>query len=167
MLYEDKFRKSISTNKAFLAKRVFDLHLLILKQAEQVYQSKGMIFPVAVSSTILFFASVKSTSLAQIAKALGQPHQLISQRIKILLKLNMIVSSPDKKDKRRTLYKLTNLGKKHASLLDDYCIEAEIAFNDLSEELGIDLHQLLNKTCEALEKKPFAHRFPSYMEENL
>jgi hypothetical protein len=58
--------------KAFMEKRVFDLFLLILKQAEEVYQNKGMLFPVIVSSTILFLASVKSASLSQTAKALGK-----------------------------------------------------------------------------------------------
>jgi DNA-binding MarR family transcriptional regulator len=164
MLHEEKFKQSLVTNKAFMAKRIFDLHLLILKQAEQVYQTKEMIFPVAVSSTLLFLASVKSASLAQTAKALGQPHQLIAQRIKTLLKLKLIVSSPDKNDKRRTLYKLTKLGKSQHALLDEYCLEAEVAFNDLSNELGIDLHHLLNRTYESLETKTFAQRFPSYQE---
>jgi DNA-binding MarR family transcriptional regulator len=166
MNHEKEFKSSISVNKAFMAKRVFDLYLLILKQAEEVYQNKGMLFPVIVSSTILFLASVKSASLSQTAKALGQPHQLIAQRIKILLKLKMISSSPDINDKRRTLYKLTGLGKKQGALLDDYCLEAAVAFNDLSGELGLDLHQLLNQACEALEQKSFAQRFPSHKENN-
>jgi DNA-binding MarR family transcriptional regulator len=161
MNQEEKFRQSLTVNKAFMSKRLFDLHLLIQKQAVEIYQAKGMIFPITVSSTILFIASVNGATLTQSAKALGLPHQLIAQRMKILLKLKLVTSSPDSNDKRRTLYKLTKVGKEQLVLLDGYCSEAAIAFNDLSTELELDLHQVISQACEALEAKTFAQRFPS------
>jgi DNA-binding MarR family transcriptional regulator len=162
MSYEEEFRKGLSVNKAFMAKRVFDLHLLILKQAEQVYTDRGIVFPVSVSSTVLFIASVKGASLAAIARALGHPHQLIAQRVKTLLKLGLVIGRQDSHDKRRTFYKLTKAGQKQSELLNDYCTEAAIAFNHLSAELGVDLHQLLDRACTALDANSFAKRFPSY-----
>lgn len=164
MNIEEQFRKDISKNEAFMAKRVFDLHLLILKQAEEVYSNKGICFPVAVSSVMLFLSSIDAASLAQISRAMGQPHQLIAQRIKILLKLALIEGQQDKNDKRRTLYKLTPLGKEQGQLLDEYCIEAAQAFNHLSAELDVDLHDILDKACKALEMTSFAQRFPSFKE---
>ena len=162
MTRESEFKNSISENRAFLAKRVFDLHLIIINQAEDVYSKMGMIFPVTVSSVVLFLTSAKQASLSDISKALGQPHQLISQRVKVLLKLGLIEGYQDENDKRRTLYQFTTDGKLQSELLETYCVEAEIAFNDLSEELGLDFHQLLNRACESLEKNSFANRFPSY-----
>jgi DNA-binding MarR family transcriptional regulator len=166
MLQEEQFKNDISVNKAFMAKRVFDLHLLILKQAEEVYIRKEIVFPVAVSSVVLFLSSVDHASLAKISRALGQPHQLIAQRTKVLLKLGLIEGQQDPDDKRRTLYKLTQQGKEQSLLLNEYCIEAADAFNHLSEELGVDLHQLLDKAYKALETYSFAKRFPSYVEKN-
>jgi hypothetical protein len=78
MKTEKRFRQHLSVNKVFLAKSVFDLHLLILKQAEEVYEIKGIVFPVAVSSVVLFLCSTQQASLTQIARALGHPHQLIA-----------------------------------------------------------------------------------------
>lgn len=162
MSRENEFKKSISNNRAFLAKRVFDLHLLIIKQAEEVYIEMGMIFPVAVSSVVLFLTHAKQASLSEISKALDQPHQLIAQRVKTLLKLGIIECEKDKTDKRKTLYQFTLLGIEQSELQKIYNLEAEVAFNDLSSELGIDFHQLLNRACESLESKSFAKRFPSY-----
>lgn len=164
MSRESEFKQSMEQNRAFTAKRVFDLHLLILKQAEDVYVSRGMIFPVAVSSVILFLSTAKRASLTEISKALGQPHQLIAQRVKILVKLALISGVQDPDDKRRTVYEFTEAGLSQRDLLIDYCSEAEVAFGDLSNELGVDLHEVLDKACKALENKSFAVRFPSYGE---
>lgn len=165
MTRESEFKKSISQNRAFLAKRVFDLHLIIIEQAEDVYSKMGMIFPVTVSSVVLFLTTAKQASLSDISKALGQPHQLIAQRVKTLLKLGLIEGCQDENDKRKTLYHFTTKGKEQSELLDTYCIEAEIAFNDLSKELGLDFHQLLDRACKSLEETSFADRFPSYGEQ--
>jgi hypothetical protein len=45
-------------------------------------------------------------------------------------------------------------------------VEAAEAFNNLSDDLDVDLQELLDKACKALEAKPFAKRFPSLMEKN-
>jgi hypothetical protein len=39
---------------------------------------------------LLFLSSIEQASLTQIARTLGHPHQLIAQRVKILLKLKSI-----------------------------------------------------------------------------
>ena len=51
--------------------------------------------------------------------------------------------------------------KKQNFLLQEKNKESEARVNDLSDELGVDLHQLLNQACEALEQKSFALRFPT------
>lgn len=161
MNHEESFNAEIAVNAAFLSKRVYDFHLLINKQADKVYKNKGIIFPVATSSTVLFLSTIDSASLAQIARALDHPHQLIAQRVKALLKLELIEGTQDSKDKRRTLYHLTQTGLIQSQLLNDYCKEAADAFNSLSKEVGVDLHVTLNKACTALERTPFSERFPS------
>jgi len=56
MSHEENFRQDMAVNEAFMEKRVLDLHLLIIKQASYVYQDRGIVFPVAVSSTMLFLS---------------------------------------------------------------------------------------------------------------
>lgn len=158
---ELQFLKELNINEAFLAKSVFNLHLLIQKQADDVYAAKGLEFPVVVSSTLLFLSSVNKASVTQIAKALDHTHQLAAQRIKILLKLSLIEITEDSKDKRATFYKLTKKGVKQSEVLNNYCLEATIAFNSLSDELGINLQATLNNAIQALNKKTLSERFPS------
>lgn len=155
----NKFAQSLKHNRAFTAKLLFDLHLLITEQAADVYRDMGIIFPVSVSSTVLYLNSVEQASLTQIAKALSQPHQLISQRIKTLLKLDLLVKSSDKVDKRRTFYSLSSVGKQQGKLLKEYCYGAEVAFNNISEEIGVDLHELLNQSIDSLHKNSFSNRW--------
>ena len=85
------FAEFINNNAAFTNKRFFDLVTLINEQADIVYQRLGIKFPVVVSSTVLYLAKSKEGSLTEIAKGLGMSHQLISQRIKILLNLENLI----------------------------------------------------------------------------
>lgn len=154
------FKKDLQSNYAFLAKTVFDLHCLIQKQSDELYLEKEMGFPVLVSSTLLFLSSYGSASLVEIGKALNHSHQLVAQRIKILLKLNLIQGTLDPKDKRRTLYTLTEEGQDKSKVLHLYCIDASAAFQDVSDELGVDIQKLFNNIIVALKNKTFGERFP-------
>lgn len=69
--------------------------------------------------------------MATIARALDQPHQLTEQ------------------------------GQQPSTRLDDYRTGAAIVFNNLSKDIGIDLHLLLNNAYDALLRKSFAARFRS------
>lgn len=155
-----EFSDKLRSNYAFMGKTVFDLHCLIQKQSDELYLEKEMGFPVVVSSTLLFLDSVESASTMEIGRVLNHTHQLVAQRIKILLKHNLIAGMPDPNDKRKTLYHLTAAGQQKAQILQLYCDDARIAFQSLSDELGVDIQQLLNDISSALKKKSFAERFP-------
>lgn len=161
MSTEDKFYDQLKSNNSFLAKTVFDLHRLIQAQSDELYLEKDMGFPVAVSSTLLFMSQEPNVSTMQVATALDITHQLVSQRIKMLLKLGLIEGSTDENDKRKTLYSLTSKGQQKIQVLNLYCLDAANAFSDLSDEVGVDLQKVLNATISALHKTPFAKRFPT------
>lgn len=161
MSTKDKFSNQLQSNNSFLAKTVFDLHRLIQAQSDELYLEKNMGFPVAVSSTLLLMSQQRKVSTMEVASALSITHQLVSQRIKILLKLGLIEGSADKNDKRKTLYVLTPKGQQKTQVLNLYCLDAANAFSDLSDEVGVDLQKVLNAAINALQKKPFGKRFPS------
>ena len=153
------FAEFLNNNVAFTNKRFFDLFTLINEQADVVYKDLGIKFPVVASSTVLYLAKSKEGSLTEIAKGLGMSHQLISQRVKILLNLELIEKRPAPNDKRKTIYTFTEEGEKQSQLLLDYCEGAEKAFDNLSESVGVDLLKTMNKAIEALNETSFAERY--------
>ncbi len=157
----NNFAEFINSNVAFTNKRFFDLFTLINEQADVVYKYLGIKFPVVASSTVLYLAKSKEGSLTEIAKGLGMSHQLISQRVKILLNLELIEKRPAPNDKRKTIYTFTDEGKRQSQLLLDYCEGAEKAFNSLSETVGVDLLATINKAINGLNEASFAERYNS------
>lgn len=161
MTKDEEFKADLAEDLAFLPKMALDFALLTARQAESVYERAGIDFPVSVSSTVLFLARVKTASLVEIARALGQPHQLIAQRIKILVKLDLIESEPDPEDGRRIVYSLTRSGKAQSVKLLKYCDEAAVVFAKLCKEIGADLLPALSAAVDALQEKPLLRRFQS------
>lgn len=154
-----KFREALEVDAAFTGKMALDFAFLIATQAEDVYKNKGICFPVTVSSTLLFLTRVQAASLLEISAALGHQHQLVAQRIKILLKLELIEANADALDRRRTLYRLTRVGRRQGKILQDYCGEAAQVFIELSDEVGVDLLDALHQASTALQKTPLLERF--------
>ena len=154
-----KFRESLEIDAAFTGKMALDFAFLIAAQAEDVYKNKGICFPVTVSSTLLYLTRVEEASLLEISAALGHQHQLVAQRIKILLKLELIEANADPLDKRKTLYRLNKAGKRQGKILQDYCSEAAEVFVELSNEVGVDLLGSLHQASTALQKTPLLERF--------
>ncbi len=153
------FAQFINDNTAFTNKRFFDLFNLINEQADVVYKQMGIKFPVVASSTVLYLSKSKEGSLTEIAKGLGLSHQLVSQRVKILLNLDLIKKQPAKNDKRKTIYTFTIDGERQSELLLEYCKGAEKAFDSLSESVGVDLITTMNKAITALNETSFAQRY--------
>lgn len=156
---DEDFRAELAADAAFTAKMALDFALLVSRQAESVYERKGITFPVTVSSTVLYLTGVNTASLVEIARALGHPHQLIAQRLKILLKLELIKCAPDPNDRRRTVYSLTKEGSRQSVRLRKYCGEAAKVFSDLSDEIGVDLLSALGAAVSSLQQTPLSRRF--------
>lgn len=72
--------------KAYLGKHAQNLLFLSSGQVADVYLDRGITIPVRLSSTLQFISQQSGASLADIARALEIPHQLISQRTEKLLK---------------------------------------------------------------------------------
>lgn len=147
--------------KAFLGKAATELIYVSSKQVLEVYQQRGIVISVEVSSTLLFLYNNKNTTLTDIALDLNLPHQLIAKRVKKLLKLNLIKKQTDTKDKRRTFIKLTSEGKKQSILLQKCMNDMAIVYQELYQEIGCDLPKFLECAINALNKKTIIERFES------
>jgi len=94
------FINSETTRKAYLGKAAQSLILTSSDQVREIYELRGLVIPVRVSSTLEIINRKPGISLSEIGRALGIPHQLVAQRTGILLKMSLIEKRPDKKDRR-------------------------------------------------------------------
>jgi DNA-binding MarR family transcriptional regulator len=153
------FVNSESRRKAFLGKHAQDLVIKTSDQIKIVYQERGLVIPIVVSSTLLLIARNQGASLADISKALELPHQLVAQRVEKLLKLELIEKRADPDDKRRSEFRVTKSGTAQAKILEECMADTAQIYGDLYEEIGCDLPKVLLATLEALDRKSLQTRF--------
>ena len=105
-------------HQAYLGKRLQDLLTLAHGQMKTVYDAHGLAIPVEGSSTLHTLAPGEWMSLTEIARILGQSHQLIAQRIGKLRDLALVQQRDDPSDGRRSEYALTAAGEEEWQRLD-------------------------------------------------
>jgi DNA-binding MarR family transcriptional regulator len=142
---------------SFIGKQADDLSNLIRDQIKPIYTSIGIVVPVKSCSVIHYLNKFDDLSVTDLAKHLSQSHQLIKQKLPKLQQLGLITTKSDKNDKRRTTYHLTEIGRQQAQLLIDNSLYA--VYQHLSEEIGADLHQVLDAAINGLKQKDLLSRF--------
>ncbi|AUD80070.1 MarR family transcriptional regulator [Kangiella profundi] len=145
--------------KALLGKRAEDLSNLIEQQTQPIFDSLGIIVPIKSCSTLLTLLELKQASLVDIAKQLGQSHQLVKQKLPKLIKLGLIQQHSDKEDKRRTLYSLTSKGKQQTKKIKEYLKQSADLVDSISEEIGVDIFEAIDKAAGALQGESLLERF--------
>jgi len=156
------FLNSETTRKAYLGKHAQNLILTSSEQVLEIYELRGMVFPVRVSSTLEIIDRLPGISLSEIGRELSIPHQLVAQRTSILLKMSLIEKRPDPKDKRRSGFFLTKEGQKQSKLLKTCMADIAQVYEGLYAEIGCDLPSVLLAAIEALKARPIIQR----LEEN-
>ena len=112
---------------------------LIVEQGEDLLRDAGLTFPSRAASTVLLLGERARLSAADLAKVLGQPHQLVTQRVDLLIELGIVSRADDSGDARRRILVLTSKGKRQFEKLKARLALAEAAFAALSAEIGCDL----------------------------
>ncbi|MBU2607664.1 MAG: MarR family transcriptional regulator [Alphaproteobacteria bacterium] len=146
---------------AFLAKQLDFLAELISIQGEEMLQDAGIQFPSRAISAALLIGERGSISAADIAEALDQPHQLVSQRIELLIGAGVVSRLPDPEDGRRKTLQLTDKGIEQFERMKGRLAEVERAFQALFEEVGCDLSHYLSRAAEALCQTSLLQRLKS------
>jgi DNA-binding MarR family transcriptional regulator len=146
-------------HRAYLGKRLQDLLDLTHVQMQKVYEKNGLSIRVQGSSTLQALGPDERLSLADLARKLGQPHQLIAQRIERLLKAGLVSKAPDPADRRRSEYRLTDEGKRQWMILDRLMHEAGTVNEELFREIGTDLVDALERARDRLETRGLHDRF--------
>ena len=108
-------------------------------------------------SSLARLTTTGEASAAELARALGQSHQLVIQKCPALIRLGLITQHPDPADARRKLFRLTEKGQVQMAMQDRYSEEISDVYRRLFEETG-DVHAMILKTLRALKARPLRER---------
>jgi DNA-binding MarR family transcriptional regulator len=153
------YSKDGLNGKALLGKRAEDLSNLIEDQSQPIFDNLDIIVPIKSCSTLLSLFELQQASVTDLARQLDQSHQLVKQKLPKLLKLGVIQQSPDKEDKRRTLYSLTPEGKKQSQKIKEYLKQSEKLVDSISKDIGIDIFDAIDKAIKAMKERSLLERF--------
>jgi DNA-binding MarR family transcriptional regulator len=143
---------------AFIAFQLDRLTELIIAQGNDMLDAAGITFPSRAVSTVLYIGEHQPTSTADIARALGQPHQVATQRVDILLRLGVVERVDDPDDGRRKLLRLTRQGSDQFQIMTARLAKAGRAFETLFDEIGCDLPAVIQRAADALGSAPLLSR---------
>lgn len=143
---------------AFVANLLGRLVDTIVAQGEDLLQDAGLDFPSRAASSILLIGERGNITAADIASALDQPHQLVTQRIELLIDLKIVKRINDPKDGRRKILVLTDKGTKQFMRLQARLANADRAFEILFKEIECDLPAVVARAMDALGKRSILDR---------
>ncbi len=155
-----------SASEAFLGNRLSRLVDLIVEQGDGLLRQGGISFPARASSAVLLIEEYENLSTADIARLLGQPHQLVTQRIDLLIDLGLVERRSDQQDGRRKILALTAKGAREAIVLHACLNRAEQVFAELYDEIGVNLSKITQRAILALADNSLQDRFGANWSDN-
>ena len=155
---DTNFVDSHRLSAAFIANQLERLADLIVLQGNEMLDASGIEFPSRTVSSVLFVGENEPASTADIARALGQPHQLATQRVDLLIQLGIFERISDPDDARRKLLRLTPKGREQFQILSDQLEKAGQAFSALFAEIGCDFPAATQRVAAALKTTPLVSR---------
>ena len=141
----------------FLGRLSEELSELIAMQCAEAFDEEGLVIPVKSCSLMIAVEAREPASAKQLADALDRSHQLVSQKLPKLLKLDLLECEQDPQDSRQKLYRLTEFGREQIALFHALQTRLELAYERLHKEAG-DVTGLLRSTLAALRDKPISER---------
>jgi DNA-binding MarR family transcriptional regulator len=152
------FIESHPLRDAFVGKILDGLVNQIVEQGDDLLIQAGVIFPSRSASTVLLLGSSKNLSAADIAKMLGEPHQLATQRVDLLITLGIVSRVDDPRDARRKVVRLTPKGRRQLEKLEASLALARAAIAALFEEIECDLSAAALRAKQALGDRSLLER---------
>ena len=142
---------------SFLGRLSEALSQTIEDQTRELFDAAGIVIPVRSCSLLTALRQAGEASAAELARALGQSHQLVIQKCPALIRLGLMTQHPDPADARRKLFRLTEKGHAQMAMQDRYSDEISDVYRRLFEETG-DVHAMILKTLRALKARPLRER---------
>lgn len=142
---------------AFLARDLHRLRQEITAQSDLVMIAAGIDIPSSCTSLTLSLLE-GSQSASDLADMLGYSHQLTTQRINMLLKLELVTREASKSDARKKVIVLTDEGRRQAGRLRALLPKIDQAFRGLFDEIGFPLGRACRDALQSLGKSPVLNR---------
>jgi DNA-binding MarR family transcriptional regulator len=142
---------------SFLGRLSEALSQRIEEQTRPLFDDAGIIVPVRSCSLLTALSEAGEASAADLARTLGQSHQLVIQKCPALLRLGLITQHADPTDARRKIFRLTDAGRDQLARIDAYSVRISEVYRALFEEVG-DVHGAILKALNALADKPLSER---------
>ena len=143
---------------AFVSHWLNTLTDLIADQGEEMLRAADIMVPSRAVSIMLIVGERGEISAADIAQVLHQPHQLVTQRVDLLLKLGLLERAVDPQDRRRKTLLLTSVGSEQLVRLVERLEQASAALAALFTEIECDLAEISKKAAEALGRSSLLDR---------
>ena len=142
---------------SFLGRLSEALSTRIEEQTRPLFDAAGITVPVRSCSLLTALGEAGEASAAELARTLGQSHQLVMQKCPALLRLGLITQHPDPGDARRKMFRLTHAGRDQLARIDAYSERIGDVYRTLFEEVG-DVHGAILRALNALEARPLSER---------
>lgn len=142
---------------SFLGRLSEALSTRIEEQTRPLFDAAGIVVPVKSCSLLTAIGQAGEASAADLARALGQSHQLVVQKCPALLRLGLVTQHADPADARRKVFRLTDAGRDQLARIAAYSQRIGGVYRRLFEEVG-DVHGAILKTLEALADRPLTER---------
>ncbi|GAM97722.1 hypothetical protein U91I_01349 [alpha proteobacterium U9-1i] len=131
------------------------------EQCDRAFAAFGVEIPSPCSSVALFLAERGEASIAEIARATGYSHQLISQRLALLESLSFCERIGSATDKRKLRVQLSRKGRAQVKKLEQALARLSDAVEGLNAEIGVDLGAAASAMQRALDASPLIERMTS------
>lgn len=142
----------------YLGRSLQRLLVLIAGQGQETLRASGVDYSMRSAPIVLLLAKGGPMAAADLAKALGEPHQLVAQRLDALLDLDIVTRDSDAADARRKVLKITPKGRAQLRRLKACFDLLEAAYERLFAEIGCDLAGKVLEITEALTREPLPER---------
>ena len=142
---------------SFLGRLSEALSTRIEEQTRPLFDAAGIVVPVKSCSLLTAIGQAGEASAAELARTLGQSHQLVVQKCPALLRLGLVTQHAHPVDARRKIFRLTEAGRDQLARIAAYSERISGVYRSLFEEVG-DVHGAILKTLDALASKPLRER---------
>jgi DNA-binding MarR family transcriptional regulator len=110
------------------------------------------------SMSIIALLAERERTVTEIAVAVGQTHAAVIKNMKPLAEGGLVTRYDDRSDGRRKPYGLTGKGQEIAGQTDHLLKAAANAYDELFEEIGIDLYDAVMRADGALRRRSMQER---------
>lgn len=144
-------------DRHFLGRLCEDLSDLIAAQSTDLLEREGISIPSKSCSLMIAIAQCQPASAKALSVALDRSHQLVSQKLPKLVKLNLIECEVNEADQREKLYKLTREGREQIERFQLLQGRLEQCYKDLFDEVG-EVSKTVGDAINALKERPLIDR---------